>query len=78
MTQHKIYQVAKLLKLRVWARQEPSTGYWFAYIGHDWGHSTNAKTCTLAEYKNIDDALDALLLMVRDLVDHGELKEQQL
>ncbi|CAB4203052.1 hypothetical protein UFOVP1365_43 [uncultured Caudovirales phage] len=72
--QHNIYQVAKLLKLRVLAWKEPTTGYWSASIGHDNGIRVNADTCTCT-WDTKDEALDMLLLMARELINEGRLKE---
>lgn len=68
---HKVIQIAKLLKLKVRSAKEPTTGYWFAYIGHDDGKYTSCNTCSGMGHKTERDALDDLLLMVRDVIDHG-------
>ena len=70
MKHHKIKDIAKLLKLRLVETGEPTTGQFFAYIGHDDGYATSCNTCS-EPFDTEKEALDDLLMKVRTLIDNG-------
>ena len=65
---HKVVEIANALKLRIGVRQEPTTGYWLAYIGHNCGDSIMLGVDVPADHKTAEVALDMLLLAIRDKI----------
>jgi len=71
---HRLVKAMNLLDLSVKADKEPTTGYWFAYVGYDDGDYTSANTSCGASHKTVEQALNALTKIVIRLIDQGELK----
>ena len=67
---HKLEVLAEILHLRLVLTTEPTTGQYFAYIGHDNGFATSANTCS-TPLDTKEEALNDLLLRIRYLIDHG-------
>lgn len=70
---HRLGKAMDMLGLRVRTAQEPTTGYWFAYVGYDDGKYTTCATCCGAQHKTEIGALNALTKIVIRLINTGKL-----
>ena len=71
---HRLVKAMDMLGLSVRTAKEPTTGYWFAYVGYDDGTYTKCNTCCGAQHKTKKEALNALTKIIIRLIDTGQLK----